>query len=91
MKYKELAYRLSRDIVTDDFVIDRDDSIAYCRSKSGDIADLLSGTISTTVVANDWCITNLTLTAYSGFRSEALVCIVKMILREVVSENRAKY
>ena len=47
--------------------------------------------ISTTVVASDWCITNLTLTAYSGLRSEVLVCIVKMTLREVVSENRAKY
>lgn len=42
---------------------------------------LVSGTISTTVVASEWCITNLTLTVYSGFRSEALVCIVKITFK----------
>ena len=41
--------------------IDQDVSTAYCRSSSGDSVDLpLNGTISTTTVASDWCITNLT-------------------------------
>ena len=33
-------------------------STAYCRSTSGDSVGLLSGTISITVIASDWCITN---------------------------------
>ena len=41
------------------FHIDREVSTAEIRSSSGDIVDLLSQTICTTVVVSDCCITNL--------------------------------
>ena len=52
---KGLVYRLSHDW---HFDIDRDVSTAHRRSSSGDIVDLLSRTICTTLVVSDWCITN---------------------------------
>ena len=52
---KGLVYRLSHDCHLD---IDRDVSTAHCRSSSGDIVDLLSRTICTTLVVSDWGITN---------------------------------
>ena len=55
--FKFNDYRLSHDSRVD---IDRDVSTAHCSSSSGDSVDLLSRTICTTVVVNDWCITNLT-------------------------------
>ena len=55
--FKVNDYRLSHDSRVD---IDRDVSTAHCSSSSGDSVDLLSRTICTTVVVNDWCITNLT-------------------------------
>ena len=53
---KGLVLLFSHDCHND---IDRDVSTAHCRSPSGDIVDLLSQTICTTVVVSDWCITNL--------------------------------
>ena len=55
--FKVNDYRLSHDSRVD---IDRDVSTAHCSSSSGDSVDLLSRTICTTVVVNDWCITNFT-------------------------------
>ena len=55
---KRFAYLLKHD---SHLGIDQEVSTAYCLSSSGDSVDLpLSGTISTTTVAIDWCITNLT-------------------------------
>ena len=56
MCIKDLVYRLSHDCPFD---IDREVSIAHCRSSSGDSVDLLSRTICIIVVVSDWCITNL--------------------------------
>ena len=55
--FKVNDYRLSHDCRVE---IDRDVSTAHCSSSAGDSVDLLSRTICTTVVVNDWCITNLT-------------------------------
>ena len=62
---KGLVYRLSHDCHLD---IDRDVSTAHCRSSSGDIVDLLSRTICTTLVLSDW----VSRTMVGGFRSKAL-------------------
>ena len=51
--FKVNDYRLSHDSRVD---IDRDVSTAHCSSSSGDSVDLLSRTICTTVVVNDWCV-----------------------------------
>ena len=55
MCIKGFVYRWSYESCLD---IDRGVSTAYCRSSLGDNVELLSGTISTTVVVSDWCITN---------------------------------
>ena len=56
MFIKGFVYRWSYESCLD---IDRGVSTAYCRFSLGDNVELLSGTISTTVVVSDWCITNL--------------------------------
>ena len=55
MCIKGFVYCLSHDCHQDN---DRDVLTAYCRS-SGDIVDLVSRAVSTTLVASDWCITKL--------------------------------
>ena len=55
MCIKGFVYCLSHDCHQDN---DRDVLTAHCRS-SGDIVDLVSRAVSTTLVASDWCITKL--------------------------------
>ena len=56
MCIKGFVYRWSHESRGD---IDRGVSTACCRSSLGYNVELLSGTISTTVVISDWCIMNL--------------------------------
>ena len=49
-------YHSSQDCHT---YIDHDAWTAYCRSSSDDSVNLLSRTICTTMLVDDWCITNL--------------------------------
>ena len=57
----------------------------YCRSSSGDSVNLLSGTLSITMVGSEWCITNLTYGRWILIQS-----IVGINRRANLSQQRAK-